>query len=761
MPSLRSRSDSGFGQLIDSQVTKNFGGQGFIATVAAQLGESLIGPGETFARSTQNGRRNLVNTSRPSAANAAPTEILHQVYSLLSPHDFDNARRTCSQWMKASLNRRLLEGTLKCAGWWDAFQRDMEKQRDDRFESVQESDVWKMSKRLATECLLSGHRTTLEKSGFIKSEIIHFSGLFRDSIKTRRGTSLSVAKPATRDGCNKFSTFNVSSCGKYVLVTGGCIIYLFRLLNKGNDVSVLSELGSQNLELVSQIDCTSDVLLATMDTSTPRVAVAALLENRVGMVYDVDPSARPDTSHSRSKSPKAWRTHTGPHFYQDICSEDHPPRTIAILPGRRCVAFGCAGGVEIHWSDEKTGQDRYRRLPMSQPSETLHFLPSSQEDPAEFRLISSLAGPGPHECSCRQFPMSGHSQACPFHILSAKHSLGGLNQYGASSLNLVRATHCHNYRAVPINDGLHMAFVDPRTGNLCIGSNSPIGGPTSLTRAFVCVPPCGKNSTGNAKEFNAPIAFTVGSDLSWGLRIVAAYEDRIVLYSIPSDIFNVIRREREHQSGDFMGDGEIARDWLLDSGRMRKRCDSLAQDQRGGWECALSVSYRSTSMTWPFKVHGKEIGRVDDVVELALQTSDGGARIWAFAASGQAHVFDIDTISPMARTKTKQPLRAVMVGSDGQFISPPVLDNTHLEASKQLRGSRKRKLAESRDRFIGQYGKTRFASSINTGAAGLASQMAAGPTQDEDMSLKRSSFAACIVDFKIPGLSLRDGPWGV
>jgi len=34
--------------------------------------------------------------------------------------------------------------------------------------------------------------------------------------------------------------------------------------------------------------------------------------------------------------------------YQDICSEEDLPRSVAICPQRRCVAFGCHSGIELH-----------------------------------------------------------------------------------------------------------------------------------------------------------------------------------------------------------------------------------------------------------------------------------------------------------------------------------------------------------------------------------------------------------------------------
>lgn len=47
-------------------------------------------------------------------------------------------------------------------------------------------------------------------------------------------------------------------------------------------------------------------------------------------------------------------------FYRHLCSEDDPPRSISICPQRKCVAFGCSAGVELHWKDALTGQSLSR-----------------------------------------------------------------------------------------------------------------------------------------------------------------------------------------------------------------------------------------------------------------------------------------------------------------------------------------------------------------------------------------------------------------
>lgn len=83
-------------------------------------------------------------------------------------------------------------------------------------------------------------------------------------------------------------------------------------------------------------------------------------------------------------------------IYQSLCSEDDPPRSVAICPTRRCVAFGCAAGIELHWVDSLSGRNLMKWFPLTATSDFLYFLPSRRDvdNPNKLRLISSKAGPG-------------------------------------------------------------------------------------------------------------------------------------------------------------------------------------------------------------------------------------------------------------------------------------------------------------------------------------------------------------------------------
>lgn len=201
----------------------------------------------------------------------------------------------------------------------------------------------------------------------------------------------------------------------------------------------------------------------------------------------------------------------------------------------------------------------------------------------------------------------------------------------------------------------------------------------------------------------------------------------------------MIRKERERQAGGFMGDNGLVHDWYIDSDRSCKRRESVVQNQNGDWESILSVSYRPRAMMWPFKIYGKEIGTVEGTVELALQSSDGGARVWAFGNDGKASILDVDVGDASARS--------CVVGSDGVLEDNGVVQSAG--SNRLPRGSRKRKFEEVKSGFVGRYGAGRY---LADGLDGVKPCAAGVHGVRQDPSVRRSSFAACIIDFRIPEL---------
>lgn len=206
-----------------------------------------------------------------------------------------------------------------------------------------------------------------------------------------------------------------------------------------------------------------------------------------------------------------------------------------------------------------------------------------------------------------------------------------------------------------------------------------------------------------------------------------------------------------------MGDSDLARDWFLDYQRLRKGRESSFQNHNGDWDCLLSVSYQSTARMWPFQIYGKEIGRMNNVVELAIQSSHGGARVWAFGSLGETNIFDIDTFTTTTRRSSDIPLMSTIIGADGRIASIKSMDRKEPKLLSPG-SSRKRKQAVLETEFIGhhQSGYRR-----QTPWPGRCSPYEIqGSAQTTSTAVRRrTSFAACIIDFKIPELGSRGGRW--
>lgn len=106
-------------------------------------------------------------------AQRLPTEIVLKILGLLQLPEFDAARHTCRLWFMAGLDYKLATVMLRRSGLYSAHLHDIEEERlrFDRynidsnsvyakFDNVCSDQIdreWLMSKRLATECRLSGY----------------------------------------------------------------------------------------------------------------------------------------------------------------------------------------------------------------------------------------------------------------------------------------------------------------------------------------------------------------------------------------------------------------------------------------------------------------------------------------------------------------------------------------------------------------------------------------------------------------------------
>ncbi|KAH6671091.1 hypothetical protein B0J14DRAFT_669970 [Halenospora varia] len=335
---------------------------------------------------------------------------------------------------------------------------------------------------------------------------------------------------------------------------------------------------------------------------------------------------------------------TGPRsLYRNLCSEDDPPRSVAICPQRKCVAFGCSSGIELHWVDALTGQDLNRWFPLTAPSDYLFFLPPrrSVDSAKKLRLISSAARPS-ERAAIGDTAFGGRTRNSPFWerfawwLLHGQGILAGTRIAEPPSRTLNgRIEYSDHYRAVPLSDGYHILFTDPVTGLLCLGSDAPVGGPTKLLRKIWFQGPTGQGS---------PIAYAGGSSLRWGVRVAAAFgtgdEQSIWLFSVPGDIFAADQKLNNLSGGPAWSSTSAGSDhhnsewldWWPDDGLKEWLKQHKPEDPISG------IHPRNF---WPVKIRGQEIGKCAGVVDLAVD-SGPNMIVWAFSRAGVAKSWRID-----------------------------------------------------------------------------------------------------------------------
>ncbi|QRC93705.1 hypothetical protein JI435_039020, partial [Parastagonospora nodorum SN15] len=376
---------------------------------------------------------NLVAPPRFPASHRIPIEIIQHIFNYLHPREFNAARHTCRCWMRASLDKGLLSSMLERGGWSSGAIVDLKRKMHthDTHGSLVQSKEWLLSQYLSRQCALACNWTGNgldNRPAVVESTSINCKGFLDGHGSSARIQSTSLI-------------FSASTCGRFVLFARDTLIYIY-------------DTQHGFLIPVASVICPRRVISMSMDVSYGRHAVAALLEGRMGMIYELhhDREGQPEqrraavTSHgekadgtaqkhlsgtqereldsfqaidvhshnehvgleglhdqhshdrnlitstwnlnmrSPSKDPvvpvsrvgRLWRQlrdHSsqegscsqivpiGPGtstFYRHLCSEDDPPRSVSICPQRRCVAFGCSAGIELHWIDALTDQSLSR-----------------------------------------------------------------------------------------------------------------------------------------------------------------------------------------------------------------------------------------------------------------------------------------------------------------------------------------------------------------------------------------------------------------
>ncbi|KAF5722794.1 calcium permeable stress-gated cation channel 1 [Fusarium mundagurra] len=209
-----------------------------------------------------------------------------------------------------------------------------------------------------------------------------------------------------------------------------------------------------------------------------------------------------------------------------------------------------------------------------------------------------------------------------------------------------------HYRPVPLGDGDHILYTDPRTGTLSLGSDATGGSLDRLICKAQFRPPMNTTST-------LPVLYTAVSDTRFGACVMATFsvgsggydspgedilirpinsnpskfsdtdKQMIVFYMIPPDVLVVISHGlcRQHcmnttQHGE---NGSLLAE--IDS-RPKGSCNEIDSEVDGFAEMT----------TYPLEIRGLPVAICCNLVELAL---DSGADmiLWAFCQQGWARAW--------------------------------------------------------------------------------------------------------------------------
>lgn len=193
-----------------------------------------------------------------TASSRIPVEVLHQIYSFLGPKDFNSARHSCRKWMRASLDTHLLQEMLCRGGWLDSALYHAS-QRFTYHQPIMNSrsDEWMLSRHLSRQCALS--------SGWTGNGV---------DIGPALTESFTIDFSPMTNGENGL-VFTTSACGHFLCVARAALIFIYDIRNGF-------------LKPVTRVMCPRQVLSMTLDVSSSAPTLAALLQGRTGMVYELN-----------------------------------------------------------------------------------------------------------------------------------------------------------------------------------------------------------------------------------------------------------------------------------------------------------------------------------------------------------------------------------------------------------------------------------------------------------------------------------------
>jgi hypothetical protein len=587
-----------------------------------------------------------------------PFEILQSIYLYLGPNDFNAARHTCRTWMRASLNKNMLATMLQRGGWWSSAEADMPKR------NFATSEEYWLSCRLARECALSsgwtgnGLGSARGPKALVEVSNIDFADLANDHSSPNRQKSGGLV-------------FATSICSQFGLVAKETMIYIYEL----RDTAPVP---------VTSIVCPRRVLSMSMDVSSGRHSIAALLEGRMGMVCDLNYGRT-----AGADDPEEAYAETKGNSYR-AGGDRAPFDAINVQSGWDAASLN---EVNDHRRDERNNVvptwNLHIRGVLSRKAvddETAYHGACTHTVPIEggtstfYRHLCSEDDPPRSVSICpqRRCVAFGNSAGIELHWIDAGtgQSLSRIFPLTAPSDYLYFLAPRPGFESAKklrlISSAAHpddrpairrQLFLDRPTssswwGTFGFDSYSRRGNPAPKCDHYRAVPlsdghhilftdpetswlfmgcdaPLGSPTKLTRKvllapppllQKSTPRLYAAARDMSSGARIVVVFDDTIVLYSVPADLCLLSREEQSAQDWDvynappFAEEGRNVDHWL-------DWCKDPVPSNRWG-----------THPIWPMQIQGTEIGSLKNVCEMTISTRPD-ITIWAFSLEAQAKVW--------------------------------------------------------------------------------------------------------------------------
>ncbi|RSM05358.1 hypothetical protein CEP52_006301 [Fusarium oligoseptatum] len=183
-------------------------------------------------------------------------------------------------------------------------------------------------------------------------------------------------------------------------------------------------------------------------------------------------------------------------------------------------------------------------------------------------------------------------------------------------------------RAVPLSDGSHILFTDPKTGYLCLGTDAPAGSLNRLIRKVWFRPPANASSP-------LPVLYAAGADIRHGVRVVATFsvnggdgmqlDSDEVATGCGSGPQKVMDMDADKQMIVFY---TIPPDLFL----------AMSQGSYGDIDFTGDPSSEATAKAYPLEIRGQAVAICSNLVELALDSGPDMV-LWAFSAQGWARAW--------------------------------------------------------------------------------------------------------------------------